>query len=167
MTGTRALGAEANEAAELLAALVAAGKTIAFAESCTGGLIAASFTDQPGSSAALWGGVVSYSEEAKVRVLGVSRATIEEKGVVSKETVAEMATGLIALSGADFALATSGYAGPEAPPGEGGPGRVCLAWASKDGRLALHEERFPGTRAEVRKAACALALSRALDFMKA
>lgn len=155
-------------AASLLAELVSRGRTIAFAESCTGGLLSAFFTSQPGSSAALWGGVTSYSESAKEKMLGVKAETIQRHGVVSLETVGEMARGLLLLSGggADFAVATSGFAGPDAPPGEGGPGRVCIAWASRDGRLELLEERFPGGRAEIRTGVCVRVFKKAFAFVQ-
>lgn len=86
---------------------------MACAESCTGGLIAKSITDVSGSSSVFNCGIVSYSNEIKESVLGVSRATLENHGAVSEETVREMVKGVLALSGADVAVSVSGIAGPE------------------------------------------------------
>jgi PncC family amidohydrolase len=86
--------------------------TIALAESCTGGLIAHRLTDVPGSSAYLIGGVVSYANEAKERMLGVSHQTLQEYGAVSEETAREMSRGVHRLLQTDVALAVTGIAGP-------------------------------------------------------
>ncbi|MBI5230891.1 MAG: nicotinamide-nucleotide amidohydrolase family protein [Coriobacteriales bacterium] len=90
----------------------ARGLTLSLAESCTGGLVAAALTDVPGSSAVFLGGVVSYSDEAKVSLLDVDPPTIEKRGAVSAETVEQMATGAQEAFGADIAVAVSGIAGP-------------------------------------------------------
>lgn len=88
------------------------GLTLATAESCTGGALAASLTRCPGASGFFLGGVVAYSNELKQKILGVSPQTLQNYGAVSRETVSEMAEGMRQLSGSDFALATSGIAGP-------------------------------------------------------
>jgi nicotinamide-nucleotide amidase len=160
-------------ATALFSFLDGSGARIVLAESCTGGLAAAALTGIPGSSRVLWGGIVSYTEEAKTAVLGIPQAAIDEFGVVSVETAAAMARGALAAScaakggagrGADFAAAVTGYAGPDAPGSEGGPGRVCFAWASRDGALRTEERRFEGPRHAVRMAACARLLEGALEF---
>lgn len=93
--------------------LKARGLTVALAESCTGGLVAHRLTNVPGSSAYLLGGVVSYSNEAKQHVLGVSPDTLRVHGAVSAETALEMARGARRLFGADLAVSVTGVAGPD------------------------------------------------------
>jgi len=153
-----ALEAARASAAALFSILSSRGLKLALAESCTGGLASSLFTDIPGASRGAVGGFVVYSEEAKERLLGVDPATIRDKGVVSRETALAMATGALEKSGADLAAAVTGYAGPEAGPGEGSPGRVCLAWAIRAGAAESApagaaesaEERYPGDRTAVR-----------------
>ena len=104
--------------------------TVAVAESCTGGLIASMLTDVPGSSDYFVFAAVTYSNESKIGVLGVSGQTIASNGAVHEETAAEMAEGVRAVSGADFGLATTGIAGPTGAT-EGKPvGTVCIGLAS-------------------------------------
>lgn len=92
--------------------LKAAHKTVSFAESCTGGLISKRFTDVPGASEVFGFGFVTYANEAKIKLLGVSSETLEKHGAVSPETAREMAVGAKNVSGADFAVAVTGIAGP-------------------------------------------------------
>jgi PncC family amidohydrolase len=94
---------------ELLKALTL---TVTAAESCTGGLVLHRLTNVSGSSAYVVGGVVTYSNEAKMRLLGVSQPTLEQFGAVSQQTAAEMAVGVRGLFGADIALSVTGIAGP-------------------------------------------------------
>jgi nicotinamide-nucleotide amidase len=150
-----ALPASCSAAAlALFSTLDARGVKLVLAESCTGGLAAAALTEIAGSSRVFWGGIVSYSEEAKEGLLGVPQSTITAFGVVSRETAEAMARGALKASSADIAAAVSGYAGPEAPEGENGPGRVCFAWATRTGSITTDELRFGGPRAAVREAAC-------------
>ena len=93
--------------------LTEAGKAVSTAESCTGGWVAKSITDIPGSSAVFQYGIVSYSNGAKESILGVKNETLEKHGAVSKPVVEEMAKGVLRLSGADIAVAVSGVAGPD------------------------------------------------------
>ena len=124
--------------------LRAAGKTIACAESLTGGALSARLARAPGASDYLLGSAVSYSIEAKRTILGVSQETIDGPGVVSRECAAEMAAGARRLFGADVALSTTGAAGPEphdgAPPG--------TVWVAIDTRDVVHQRRIraPGDR---------------------
>lgn len=103
------MAATAQEAFDLLLKL---GKTAASAESCTGGLIAKLITDLPGSSAVFHCGAVTYSDEIKAKLLGVSRETLEKFGAVSEQTAREMAIGVRRLSGADFGVSSTGISGP-------------------------------------------------------
>ena len=150
----------------VVADLTSSGKAVATAESCTGGWIAKSITDIPGSSAVFGYGIVSYSNGAKESMLGVSNATIEEHGAVSEEVVQEMAKGAIRLSGADIAVAVSGVAGPEGGTDEKPVGTVWFAWAVRDGTDALLDtscEQFSGDRELVRELTVAHALQGILE----
>jgi nicotinamide-nucleotide amidase len=147
---------------ELGAALVRRGWYVACAESCTGGGIAAALTEVAGSSAWFDRGFVTYSNQAKREMLGVSAQTLGHHGAVSRETVLEMARGALGHSSARLAVAVSGIAGP----GGGGPdkpvGTVWIAWAGPEGAQALHHH-FPGDRKAVREAAIDAALQGLLE----
>ncbi|MFN3642174.1 MAG: CinA family protein [Gemmobacter sp.] len=150
--------ATAPLAAAILERARAAGATIATAESCTGGLVAAALTDIAGSSAAFDRGFVTYSNAAKVAMLGVAPATLAAHGAVSERVAAEMAAGARAAAGATVAVAVTGIAGP------GGSafkpeGRVCYALAMA-GRATWSETVDHGAlgRAQVRAAATRHAL---------
>lgn len=105
--------------------------TLAVAESCTGGNLAAAITENPGSSKVFYGSMVTYSNEAKMRVLGVQKETLEQFGAVSEETVREMAAGIAKLSGADVAVAITGISGPEGGSEEKPVGLTYIAVAYK------------------------------------
>lgn len=127
---------------------------IATAESCTGGWIAKSLTDVAGSSAAFGFGVVSYSNDAKTRTLGVSDKALAEHGAVSEAVVREMAEGALRLSGADYAVAVSGIAGPGGGSEEKPVGTVWIAWSGRDGSqwlTSVAQHRFDGDRDAVRR----------------
>ena len=119
--------------------LKAAGLTVATAESCTGGLIAAALTGVPGASAAFRYGWVTYCNEAKERELNVPAALIDEYTVVSEPVVAAMAESAMRKAGADCAVAVSGNAGPTAAVGEPPVGTVCIA-LSRRGAARSHTE---------------------------
>lgn len=131
-------------------------KTVACAESCTGGLLTSRLTDVPGSSAYVKGAVVSYTDEVKAEVLGVRRETLAAVGAVSKETAAEMAEGARKKLGADYALSITGNAGPGISE-EKPLGLVYIGLASAD-ETVVHEFRFTGTRHEIKEAAADEAL---------
>lgn len=126
--------------------LEAAGLTVATAESCTGGLIAAAITGVPGASGVFRYGWVTYCNEAKERELAVAPALIEEHGVVSEPVVAAMASGAMRQAGADIAIAVSGNAGPTAAEGEAPVGTVCIAIAKRGASRPAHTETlyYPG-----------------------
>lgn len=110
--------------------LLSNGWSIATAESCTGGGIAAALTAIPGSSACVKGGIVAYSEEIKKRLLGVSAETLQTFGVVSRQTVEEMARGAMKSMISDFSVATSGVAGPSGGTEEIPVGTIWVAVSS-------------------------------------
>ena len=138
--------------AAILQAARARGILIATAESCTGGMVSAALTDVAGSSAMFDRGFVTYTNAAKIQVLGVRAATLEAHGAVSEQVAAEMAQGALAHSAATLAVAITGIAGPggsEHKP----EGRVCFAIATPD-RCTTQTVEFAALgRAQVRQAA--------------
>lgn len=145
--------------------LAARGETLAVAESCTGGLLAGQITDVPGASAYFLGGVVAYSNAAKVNLLGVSPEVLRTRGAVSPECARAMAAGARERFGATYALATTGIAGPGGGTPEKPVGLVHVALVSPDGAWA-EEHRLPGGRAEVRRRACEAALALLLRHLE-
>ena len=126
------------------------GLSMAVAESCTGGWIAKVMTDIPGSSQWFERGFVTYSNQAKMDMLGVQADTLDHFGAVSEQVVREMAAGALAHSRAQVAVAVSGIAGPGGGSELKPVGTVWLAWA--DGKGVRAERRwFPGNREEVRR----------------
>ncbi len=146
-------------AAEILDLCREAHLTLAIAESCTGGLIAAALTDIAGSSDVVERGFVTYADQAKTDLLGVPAALIKTQGAVSEPVARAMAAGALERSPADVAVAVTGIAGPGgATPGKP-VGLVHLA-AARRGRKVLHERHvFAGDRAQVRLSAVAGALN--------
>lgn len=141
----------------------AAGRTVAVAESCTGGLVAAALTEVPGSSAVLDRGFVTYSNEAKREMLGVSADVIDAFGAVSIAVAWSMAQGTLAKSNADVAVAITGVAGPDGGTAQKPVGTVVFAKAVRgaDPEEVITEMRNfdpEGSRAEVRRQATLIAL---------
>jgi len=128
---------EVSLEATIGAMLAARGLTVAVAESCTGGLVASRLTDVPGSSAWFLQGFVVYSNQAKEKSLGVPGELIDRYGAVSEEVARAMAIGCLEKSGADFALSTTGIAGPSGGSPEKPVGTLCLAIASKNSGVLL------------------------------
>jgi nicotinamide-nucleotide amidase len=135
---------------------------VASAESCTGGGIAAALTDLAGSSAWFDRAFVTYSNSAKVEMLGVSGHTLQRFGAVSRETVCEMAAGALARSEARLTVAVSGIAGPGGGSADKPVGTVWLAWATADG-IDAAGQRFDGDRAAVRSQTVDAALQGLLE----
>lgn len=138
--------------AELLALSIEKGVMLSTAESCTGGMVAAALTDLPGSSAMMERGFVTYTNQAKIDMLGVRAATLDAHGAVSEETAAEMARGALARSEAQVAVSITGIAGPggsEFKP----EGRVCFGIATGAEVRTETQEFGARGRAEVRTAA--------------
>ncbi len=155
---TRVCRGETRPANQLLDGLKAAGLVLVTAESCTGGLIGRYLTDVPGSSRWYWGGVVSYANAAKERLLGVPAAVLERHGAVSAPAVAAMARGALALSGAGLSLAVSGIAGPDGGTPEKPVGTVWIAVARPGEEPACIPCRFSGARDAVRRKAAVAGL---------
>jgi nicotinamide-nucleotide amidase len=126
----------------LLQACQQRGIMLATAESCTGGMIIAALTDIAGSSAVVDRGLITYSNEAKMEMLGVSAATLDTHGAVSRETVLEMAAGALAHSRAGLALAVTGIAGPGGGSPEKPVGLVWFGVALKGGPVAAELNMF-------------------------
>lgn len=122
------------------------------AESCTGGLLAAAITDIAGSSAWFDEGLVTYANESKMRLLGVTEAQLSRHGAVSQSVVETMAQGVVAR-GADLALATSGIAGPDGGTPDKPVGTVWMAWSTQQGTESA-VQCFEGDRSQVRLKAC-------------
>jgi len=128
------------------------------AESCTGGLVAGAVTEIAGSSAWFDRGFVTYSNEAKVEMLGVSPLTLHAHGAVSEATVREMLAGALAKSVAHVAVAISGIAGPGGGTPEKPVGTVCFGWQRRGYPAECITRHFSGDRTAVREAAVRLSL---------
>ncbi|MEO6785307.1 MAG: competence/damage-inducible protein A [Chthoniobacteraceae bacterium] len=126
--------------------LTALGKTVATAESCTGGFIANQLTNVPGASKVFLAGFVTYANEAKTAVLGVDAALVEKHGAVSEPVARQMAEGALKKTGASFALATTGIAGPDGGTPEKPVGTAFVALAMRGGSTLVQHHRFPTDR---------------------
>lgn len=147
-----------DQARDLLAALEARGLTLATAESCTGGLIAAALTAIAGSSSVVMAGFVTYSNDAKMRMVGVTEGSLAAHGAVSEAVAREMAEGALREARVDIALSCTGIAGPGgATPGKP-VGLVFIGCARRGGETVVERHVFPGDRAAVRAATVAAAL---------
>ena len=146
--------------------LLGAGRSLVVAESCTGGWVAKACTDLPGSSRWFLGGVVTYSDDLKLGLLGVSADTLRLQGAVSQAVVREMAVGALERLGGDISVALTGIAGPDGGVPAKPVGTVWFAWAVRHAdqlevRTAL--ERFDGDREAIRRQAVASALGGVLE----
>ena len=145
-------------------ALEKRGWRLAVAESCTGGWIGKTVTDVAGSSQWFDGGIVAYSNAAKIALLGVPGDVIAAHGAVSEETVRAMAEGARSRLAADFAVAVSGIAGPGGGSADKPAGTVHFAWAAPGGVTAARRI-FAGGRETVRRLTVALALERLVELV--
>ena len=145
--------------------LKAKGLTISFAESCTGGLASSMVTDIPGSSEYLMGSVVSYTNQVKHQVLGVSQDTLERYTAVSEETCREMAEGIRRLMGTDLGVSITGIAGPGGGTPEKPVGLVYVGVSDKNG-TQVQECRFKAARTTIKLRSAMNALSLAMDRVK-
>lgn len=150
--------------AERLAEIATAAKlTVATAESCTGGRLAAAITGVPGASAFYAGGVVAYADEAKVRRLHVDARDIEAHGAVSRQVAVAMAEGALAPFGAGLAMAVTGIAGPDGGSAEKPVGTVWIAVA-RAGRAQARRLQLAGGRQAVQEQSVSHALAMAVEF---
>ncbi|MDW5313886.1 CinA family protein [Rhizobium sp. PL01] len=130
------------QAGRLIATFSERGLMVATAESCTGGLISGVLTEIPGSSSVVDRGFVTYSNDAKIQMLGVNTATLEVHGAVSRQTAIEMVRGALSHSKADMAVAVTGVAGPGGGSEDKPVGLVHLAAASRNGAVHHREMRY-------------------------
>jgi nicotinamide-nucleotide amidase len=134
------------------------GRTVAVAESCTGGMMSARLTDRGGSSAYFLGGVVAYSNEAKIEHVGVDAELIARYGAVSTEVAEALADGAAERFGAEIGIGITGIAGPDGGTEEKPVGTVCFSVSSRDGRRITRATRLPGDRADVRDRSTTVAM---------
>ena len=142
-----------DQVAQLLA-----GRTIATAESCTAGMVATRLTDRAGSSAYVAGGVVSYSNQAKMDLLGVDAGLLEAHGAVSEPVAEAMAAGALDRFGADTAIAITGIAGPGGGSAEKPVGTVCFSVKLGDGYTVTRTLLLPGNRSDIRERSTTVAM---------
>jgi nicotinamide-nucleotide amidase len=144
-----------DQIAELL---LSGGETVAVAESCTAGLLAARLTERAGSSAYFLGGGVVYSNEAKTLVAGVPAELIERDGAVSASVARELASGIAVRLGASVGVGITGIAGPGGGTAEKPVGLVCISVWTADGRRITRAPQMPGSRADVRDRSVTVAM---------
>lgn len=157
---------QSGKAAELVARLKEQGLSVTAAESLTGGKIAAAITAVPGSSAVFPGGVVSYCDRIKHRVLGVPQQLLETHGAVSEPVAKAMAAGAAELMGTDLALSATGLAGPDGD-GSGNPvGTVYLGLYAR-GEVRCEKHVFAGDREDIRRQSVERAIEMALSALEA
>ncbi len=137
-------------------------KTVALAESCTGGRLSAKFTENAGASDIFLGSIISYTNEVKHEILGVSKETLRVSGAVSRETVDEMLIGLMKRIPADFGVAISGIAGPTGGTREKPIGTVYIGVAARGKKPHIIHCQFEGDRKEIIEASCEKALEELL-----
>ena len=154
-----------STAPEVVAALVAASRTIATAESLTGGLVCAALTDVPGASAVVRGSVVAYATELKAQVLGVDADLLAAGGAVQAEVARQMAAGVCRVLGSDVGVATTGVAGPDPQDGRA-VGTVFVAVAFED-KVVVRELALTGDRASIRRETVSHALSLVTEILRA
>ena len=138
--------------------------TISTAESCTGGLIASAITDVSGASSLFGTGVVTYSNDAKMKLIGVKKETLDQYGAVSEQTASQMAEGVLKLADSDVSVAVTGIAGPTGGTPEKPVGLVYIGVSGKYGTFA-YKNIFKGNRDEVRKQTVSRAFELVYDYL--
>lgn len=151
---------------ELAALLTDKNMTLATAESCTGGLLAATVTHRPGASKMFECGFVTYSNQSKTALLDIPDSILRTHGAVSSEAAMAMANGAILKTTADMAIAVTGVAGPEGGTDEKPVGLVFFGFAIREKMLKSVEQKFSGERADIRRRAVQFALQQAIALLK-
>ena len=150
---------------QMVSNLIKRKETISCAESCTGGLLSARLVNVAGVSAVYKQGYITYSDEAKQKVLQISGDILKKHTAVSSETAGEMAKGVCYISGADWGLSTTGYAGPEGGK-NGDPAGLVFIGCSHHGHTCTRKLLLTGTRQQIREEAVTAALSLLAEQMK-
>jgi nicotinamide-nucleotide amidase len=153
-------------ASELAAALKVRGLKLALAESCTGGMVAEAITRVAGSSAWFDRGFVTYSNQSKTDMLGVSPCTLEKFGAVSEQTAVEMALGALKHSQAQIAGSITGIAGPDGGSAEKPVGTVCFSWTDLNKSTSTATKHFTGNRQQIRQQAAAFLMQQLVNSLK-
>lgn len=153
-----AIFSESSETVDQQIVRLLGGRTLALAESCTGGLLAERLTAEPGASAFFKGSAVTYSNDAKARILSVPQSELDQFGAVSPEVAKAMADGALTSFGADFAVAITGIAGPDGGSEEKPVGTVDFHAVSGDGRRRNLHIVLPGRRRDIQERAATVAL---------
>lgn len=157
----------ADEMAEHLGhLLLMADARLVTAESCTGGGLAEIITRIPGSSQWFERGYVTYSNEAKMELLGITHETLTQHGAVSEEAAVAMAQGALANSHAQISVAITGIAGPEGGTEDKPVGTVCLAWLQEGEDVRVTRTLFEGDRLQIRQQSCLMALQGLIDMLE-
>ena len=149
----------------IIQTLAERGETITFAESCTGGQLAAAFTAISGASVVFNGSVVSYANTIKERWLGVQSSTLEQHGAVSRECVAEMLSGVLKMTQADYAIAVSGIAGPTGGTPDKPVGTVYIGIQTPTTSTVYHNV-FEGDRESIQDQSVVFAIEKLSEMLK-
>lgn len=155
-----------NVISDVAARLISRQQMLAVAESCTGGWLAKVCTDLPGSSVWFERGFVTYSNQAKHEMLGVSLETINTFGAVSQQTVEAMVSGVLSHSRADWSIAISGVAGPDGGSEVNPVGSVWFAWMQNNQSILTSKQKFSGDRNDVRQKSVEYALEELSNLLK-
>jgi nicotinamide-nucleotide amidase len=150
---------------ELASVLIKNNWCLSTAESCTGGMVAASITELAGSSEWFERGYVTYSNQAKSQDIDVSQNLIEQHGAVSDQVARAMALGAKQNSGSDIALSITGIAGPTGGSPEKPVGTVCFAWLLANDQMISETKHFEGDRQQIRQQACNFSLRKLLSLV--
>ena len=148
-----------KDAPALIQKLTASNQTLSTVESCTGGLLFGYLTAVPGASAVLERGFITYSDQSKQEMVGVSEKTLAAFGAVSRQTAEEMAKGGCKIAGTDLSISLTGIAGPSGGSAEKPVGLVWISAFRKDGIQQTERHLFTGNRQQIRKLACTQAIS--------